>query len=187
LCHFDPISGENLERDISTDDACEAACYDCLMSYYNQGDHLILDRMLIKDFLMELGQAQVKSSPAPVSREQHLERLLRMAGSELEKQWLRFLDKNKLNLPTQAQKLIESCFTRPDFWYQEGGKKAAIYIDGPFHQYPERQTRDQYPERQTRDQEQEECLEDIGIRVIRFKHTYQWDEIAARYPDVFGT
>jgi very-short-patch-repair endonuclease len=133
---------------------------------------------LIKDFLIELNQAQVKSSPAPVSREQHLEQLLRMAGSELEKQWLRFLNENKLNLPTQAQKLIESCHTRPDFWYQEGGKKAAIYIDGPFHQYPERQKPDQ---------EQEECLEDIGIRVIRFKHTDKWDDIAARYPDIFGT
>jgi very-short-patch-repair endonuclease len=178
LCHFDPISGENLEKEKTTDDACEAACYDCLMSYYNQGDHLILDRMLIKDFLMELKQAQVKNSPAPVSREQHMEQLLRMAGSELEKQWLRFLNENKLNLPTQAQKLIESCHTRPDFWYQEGGKKAAIYIDGPFHQYPERQKRDQ---------EQEECLEDIGIRVIRFKHTDQWDEITAQYSDIFGT
>jgi ATP-dependent helicase YprA (DUF1998 family)/very-short-patch-repair endonuclease len=178
LCHFDPISGENLQRDKSNDDVCEAACYDCLMSYYNQGDHLLLDRMLIKDFLIELNQAQVKSSPAPVSREQHLEQLLRMAGSELEKQWLRFLNENKLNLPTQAQKLIESCHTRPDFWYQEGGKKAAIYIDGPFHQYPERQKPDQ---------EQEECLEDIGIRVIRFKHTDKWDDIAARYPDIFGT
>lgn len=178
LCHFDPDSGETLQRDKSDNDICEAACYDCLMSYYNQADHLLLDRVLIKDFLMELKQAQIKNSPGPVSREQHMEQLLRMAGSELEKQWLRFLDKNKLNLPTQAQKLIKSCQTRPDFWYREGGKKAAIYIDGPFHQYPERQKRDQ---------EQEECLEDIGIRVIRFQHTDQWNEIAAQYSDIFGT
>ena len=73
LCHFDPISGENLEIDNSTDDVCEAACYDCLMSYYNQGEHLLLDRMLIKDFLIELKQAQIKNSPTPVSREQHME------------------------------------------------------------------------------------------------------------------
>ena len=126
---------------------------------------------------MELKQAQIKNSPTPVSREQHLEQLLRMAGSELEKQWMRFLDENKLNLPTRAQESIKSCQTRPDFWYREGGKKAAIYIDGPFHQYPGRQNRDR---------EQEECLEDIGIRVIRFKHTDQWNEIVTQYPDVFG-
>jgi len=28
---------------------CEAACYDCLMSYGNQRDHKHLDRKLIKD------------------------------------------------------------------------------------------------------------------------------------------
>ena len=34
---------------------CEAACYDCLMSYSNQPDHAALDRSLIRDYLMALG------------------------------------------------------------------------------------------------------------------------------------
>ena len=126
---------------------------------------------------MELKEAEVKSSPTPFSRDRYMERLLRLAGSELEKQWLQFLEKNKLNLPTEAQELVKSCHTRPDFQYRESGKKAAIYIDGPFHQYPERQKRDR---------EQEECLEDIGIRVIRFAHHDDWEKIIAQHPDVFG-
>ena len=33
---------------------CEAACYDCLMSYSNQRDHRLLDRHLIRDWLLAL-------------------------------------------------------------------------------------------------------------------------------------
>ena len=48
LCHFDPeperICGTRLEPA----EICEAACYDCIMSYYNQPDHRHLDRHLVK-------------------------------------------------------------------------------------------------------------------------------------------
>ncbi|OGO32969.1 MAG: hypothetical protein A2Z16_04630, partial [Chloroflexi bacterium RBG_16_54_18] len=34
LCHFDPATGEDLRRAPNAKEDCEAACYDCLMSYY---------------------------------------------------------------------------------------------------------------------------------------------------------
>lgn len=170
LCHFDPGTGDDLKRAKGAAEDCEAACYDCLMSYYNQMDHILLDRHLIGNFLMDLKGASVSLSPNTLSREQHLERLMRLAQSELEKEWLRFIDKKGLRLPTEAQKLITECGTRPDFFYSGEGKRVAVYIDGPAHQFPERQERDR---------RQEECLEDMGIRVVRFGHMDDWEKIVA--------
>lgn len=177
LCHFDPLTGNRLKGAQGADQQCEAACYDCLLSYYNQRDHRILDRKPIKHLLMQLKDARVDLSPAVLSREEHLEQLMSLADSALERGWLSFLDDHQLNLPTAAQKTIESCQTRPDFWYQLNNRRAAVYIDGPVHLYPQRQARQR---------EQEECLEDMGIRVIRFGNQDDWESIVKRYPDIFG-
>jgi hypothetical protein len=48
LCHFDPTTGEDLRRAPNAKEDCEAACYDCLMSYFNKSDHRRLDRQEIK-------------------------------------------------------------------------------------------------------------------------------------------
>jgi len=47
LCHFDPETGADLRRAPRAKEDCEAACYDCLMSYANQPEHELLDRQLI--------------------------------------------------------------------------------------------------------------------------------------------
>src|SRR5262249_51593613 len=47
LCHYDPETGEDLRHHPRATEECEAACYDCLMSYMNQPDHTRLDRKLI--------------------------------------------------------------------------------------------------------------------------------------------
>jgi very-short-patch-repair endonuclease len=175
LCHFDPETGQDLHRAPRAREACEAACYDCLMTYYNQRDHKLLDRRAIRDLLMRLTQARVVVAPAGLSRAEHLQRLMRLAGSELERKWLRYLDSRGCNLPSHAQTLIEVCSTRPDFLYEE--HHAAIYIDGPHHDYPERQARDKT---------QTECMEDRGYSVIRFGLEDDWDKIIAQLPYVFG-
>jgi very-short-patch-repair endonuclease len=100
---------------------------------------------------------------------------MRLCDSELERDWLRHLNARNLKLPEEAQKLIESCRTRPDFWY--AGHSTAIYIDGPHHEFPERAQRDA---------QASTCLDDMGITVIRFTHRDDWDAIIARFPDVFG-
>jgi hypothetical protein len=40
LCRFDPESGADLEAE---DNPCSAACYQCLLSYYNQLNHRYID------------------------------------------------------------------------------------------------------------------------------------------------
>ncbi len=136
LCHFDPETGEDLRRAPRAQEDCESACYDCLLTYYNQRDHQLLDRKAIRDFLLLLAQAQTKAAPTEKPRETHLQQLLRQAGSELESQWLCYLEEHGYRLPSHAQQLIADCGTRPDFMYQD--YSAAIYIDGPYHDYPER-------------------------------------------------
>jgi very-short-patch-repair endonuclease len=175
ICHFDPETGEDLRRAPTAREDCEAACYDCLMNYYNQRFHSLLDRQLIRHLLLDYARAQVQSSPVAATRREHLEQLKRLAGSELEGRWLHFLEERQHRLPSKAQALIESCQTRPDFLYEE--YQTAVYIDGPPHDFPERQERDKL---------QTECLEDLGYTVIRFGHASDWEAIIARYPHVFG-
>ncbi|MCX7701057.1 MAG: DUF1998 domain-containing protein, partial [Gemmataceae bacterium] len=175
ICHFDPDTGEDRRRAEHASESCEAACYDCLMHYGNQTVHRLLDRQKIRDLLLRISRTQTEMAPGGLTRAEHLAMLERLAGSELERRWLRFLEERNLRLPSHAQYLIEICQTRADFFYAD--YQAAIYIDGPPHDYPERAQRDMT---------QTECMEDAGYTVIRFHHQDDWESIFARYPHIFG-
>jgi len=175
ICHFDSATGDDRHRSPKSTEDCEAACYDCLMSYANQPDHKILDRQIIKDILLSLTSARVQASPVVAPRSVHRETLERQAGSDLERKWLSFLEQHQYRLPSRAQPLIEACHTRPDFLFEES--QTAVYVDGPHHEYPERQERDK---------SQTACMEDQGYTVVRFTHYADWNEIVSRYPHVFG-
>jgi very-short-patch-repair endonuclease len=175
ICHFDPSSGEDRGQAPRARERCEAACYDCLMSYMNQPDHQKLDRWKIRDTLLALRDANVASAPAPRSRSEHLAGLMRVCESDLERSWLQYLEGRSLNLPSHAQRRIEECNTRPDFLYSD--KHTAIYVDGPQHQYSDRRERDR---------EQTELLEDSGYTVLRFGADEEWAPLVGRYPGIFG-
>ncbi len=110
------------------------------MNYGNQRDHKLLDRKALREFLLTLAACHVVASPGHQPRTEHLTLLERLSESELERKWLRMLDSGNLRLPTKAQYLIESCHTRPDFLYEDA--LVAIYVDGPPHDFPDRQQRD---------------------------------------------
>lgn len=175
ICHFDPVTGADLGKAPNAKERCEAACYDCLMSYYNQRDHADLDRFLIRDLLIELRDSTVDVSPVAATRDEHLSALLTTSESDLERSFLSFLMEHGLNLPSHAQYFIETCATRPDFLFKTEG--FAIYVDGPKHDFPERAKRD--AEKTTE-------LQDHGIEVIRFGLHNDWLQICSEYPSVFG-
>jgi hypothetical protein len=177
ICHFDPDSGDDLRRAPRAREGCEAACYDCLLSYGNQREHMILDRQLILNLLLELAAAEVHASPSGSSRDDHYQTLLSRCDSELEREWLAVLSERGLRLPDSAQTFVEECTTRPDFIYTSGGVYAAIYIDGSHHDYPLRQQRDR---------QQVACMEDYGYRVIRFGYRDDWSAILDKNKAVFG-
>lgn len=170
ICHFDPDTLADLGAE-----SCGKACYKCLLDYANQPDHALLDRHEIRDILANL--AQSKSNPAGGAgpRPARMAALRNRCDSKLEKKWLDQLDPLGLRLPSGAQHLIESCSTRPDFFYQD--YNAAIYIDGPPH--------DEADNIQNDEKITERLLE-AGYIVIRFHHIADWEAIFRKHPDIFG-
>lgn len=176
LCHFDPETGADLGRAEHAEENCQAACYDCLLSYYNQPDHPVLDRHLICDLLIRFRDASVTASPVEISRVTHLQQLRRLCDSGLEREFLDFLETHSLRLPTRSQYLYQEYQTRPDFSYV-GDNPAFIYVDGPPHDYPDRQERDK---------QQTATLQLQGLTVVRFHHRDDWLKIVRKYPSIFG-
>ena len=171
ICHFDPDTLE--DNGLKT---CGKACYACLLDYGNQKDHKDLDRYLIRNLLSTLAHADCRPAGGAGSRGERMAALRGRCDSKLEKRWLDTLDDLMLRPPSDAQYLIESCSTRPDFYYRE--YNAAIFIDGPPHDTPEQIRADETIT---------EALIGEGYIVIRFHHQADWQEIFRNYPDIFGT
>jgi len=170
LCHFDP--------DTLTDqgaESCGKACYGCLLDYGNQPDHPQLDRYLIRDILAELMHSECKPAGGTGSRAERMVALRKQCDSKLEGKWLDLIESLVLRPPSDAQFLIESCSTRPDFFYRE--HNAAIYVDGPPHDEPDQIRADEQITR---------CLMETGYIVIRFHHRADWKDILRQHPDIFG-
>jgi ATP-dependent helicase YprA (DUF1998 family)/very-short-patch-repair endonuclease len=175
ICHFDPDTGEDLHRAERAQEDCEAACYDCLMSYYNQMDHQILDRQTIRDLLLSYASADVETSPVASSRSEHLQGLRNLCQSDLELKWLEHLETKKYRLPSKSQHLLKDCNTRPDFLYEK--EQVAIYVDGYHHLDKERQRRDSL---------NTECLDNLGYIVLRFSILDEWEKLFAENTYLFG-
>lgn len=178
LCHYNPETGQDIPDATGTGESCEAACYDCLMSYGNQRDHEQLDRTTLKDYLLSLTQSTLRQSASAKPRAQHLLDLMNCCDSGLERKFLKFLEDNGLNLPTHAQHNADGVMTRLDFCYLSHDRKVAIYIDGPPHDTTHQKKADA---------ELDEKLADSKWGYpIRFHHAADWRTIVAKHPDIFG-
>jgi len=175
ICHYDE-TGHDKTDDITGIEPCVTACYDCLMNYGNQRDHRILDRTLIRDFLLDMTRITIQASPNRHPRQEHYHDLLRQCESDLEKEWLTYLYDGGYHLPTHAQYEHDECKTRPDFIYDK--HNVAIYIDGIHHDNLNQQKLDK---------SRRDCLEDDGITVIVFGYKKDtWNTILTTYPTIFG-
>lgn len=174
--------GLEQELDENGNPPCEAGCYKCLLSYYNQPDHTVIDRQDIEndgkalDVLFRLTRAQGKMGSFGRSPEQQEAELSRISGSSLEQAWLAYVDKHGYRRPDRGQESIPQCDTCADFFYADW--KAAIYIDGPHHDEPSQQEKDKAINR---------SLDDAGYYVVRFpKEQGKWGEVFAAHADLFG-
>ena len=177
LCHFDPDTGADRHRAEGARQDCEAACYDCLLSYQNQRDHPLLDRKAILGTLRALTVAGVAAGSDGHTRAAHLQQLLALSASDLQRDWLRFLDVAGYRLPHRAEALVADASTRPDFLY-DSPAMAAVYVDGPVHDLPDVAARD--AQRRT-------AMEDLGYTVICFGVRDDWAATVANFPWVFGS
>ncbi len=170
LCHFDPETLE--DKGAAT---CGKACYECLLDYGNQPDHLVLERYLVRDILAELTHSECKPAGGSGSRAERMVALRKQCDSKLEGRWLDLIDSLTLHPPSDAQYLLESISTKQDFFYLE--HNAAIYVDGPPHAEPAQIRADEEITRR---------LMETGYIVVRFHHKADWKEIIRKHPDIFG-
>ena len=178
ICHFDADTGDDRGHAPHAKERCEAACYDCLMSYGNQFAHLKLDRFAIRDQLLALANGTTRASSGPDPRPVTLQRLRDACDSDLERELLDLIEARNLRLPTRAQRRPRDLPVKPDFLYEISGISAAIYVDGPHHLYPDRKQRDDA---------QKHLLEAHGYAVVRFGLHDEWNDILDRYAWIFGS
>ena len=210
-CHYEPDAAaadgwSDRGRAAGRHEDCEAACYDCLLSYTNQPDHRLLDRKNNPDDGQGLKAALVQMlnlSVTPISSDQappllvatdetayaeHLQALRNGCSSEQEVRFLELLAGQKRRLPEAGQRRIDYANVLTDFLYvRDGGMNVAVFIDGHPHCDQEQQERDRVA---TMD------VEDAGYRAIRFRACSQhhpdessdsaWTSILNANLDVFG-
>lgn len=157
---------------------CDAACYRCLLSYYNQPDHKLMDRKQgsVTRLLAQLCAARLEVGHLGPQGEDQMAALREQSASTLEQAWLDFVERHQLRKPDLAQHFLEEHGTRPDFIYK--GALALIYVDGPHHEQPGQR---QFDDKLSRE------LTDAGFTVIRFTRDIRtWPDIVGHYPDIFG-
>ena len=180
VCHYRSKSGEwsGFDDLINLEKECEAGCYRCLLSYYNQLDHPFIDRQNpdMLELLCRLTRSSRKNLEHEIGAGDNYDELLNASTSSLEKKWLKFLKSNDYRLPDRVQPYLEKYETRPDFAYF--GSQTLIYIDGPHHETLKQSMFDEVITRR---------LVDGGFTVVRFPvEESSWPSIVAEYAWVFG-
>ncbi len=168
LCHYETT--DEWRTIENNHDECEAGCYRCLLSYYNQPDHERIDRQHNDaiEILKALTRATVESSASHQPPSTHSPSKDDTAHHGADCPWLQYVKQRQYRQPDESQLHLEAFDTRPDYLYRE--HQAVVYID-----------------HSNCDESLTRKLQDAGLLVIRFPpEPTAWDDIFAQYPDVFG-
>jgi hypothetical protein len=153
------------------------ASYDDLLSYYNQRDHLLVDRFAIKSALEKLilAHVEVQTSNLHEDYDAHYRALLPALDpkSTLERDFIDYLYKHNLRLPDKAQERTPGIYSQPDFYYQP---RTWVFVDGSVHDQPEVKEQDCKKRRE---------LLGRGDEVIVYRYDQDLAALIAKRPDIF--
>jgi len=170
------------ERDHDGKPLCEAGCYRCLLSYYNQPDHTLIDRKdkdaggLLLDILCRLTAARAHQGAQGRGPQEHDAELARTAGSTLEQAWLDHVNERGYRKPDRGQHTVSGANACADFFYDD--LNLAVFIDGPHHETDTQRAADAVIDR---------ALDELGVLVVRFpKEQARWPDLFKNNADLFG-
>ena len=169
IMHFDPDTGEEDNAALPDRERCVRACYDCLLSYANQSLHEMIDRHLVRDLMLRLAAAEVEHASVQDKKSDQPERTVPTLPAQPDSPegefvaWLRAADLREPN--AVGEEVFGVC---PDLIYRLPDSNVAVFFADADH-------------------ESHDVLRDEGWSVILIGPDDDWQQVAGRYPSVFGS
>ena len=155
----------------------EPASYDDLLSYYNQRDHKVIDRHLIRGALekLRLSTIEIQTNQQYDSYNEQYQMLLRGVDptSSTERKFIDYLYAQGLRLPDAAQKRVDGLYVQPDFYYEV---RIWIFCDGAPHDAPAIQSDDKA---------KRQAIVALGDEVWVYYYKDNLADCIAARPDIF--
>ncbi len=175
ICHFDPDSDVDHGLGDSDREGCARACYDCLLSYRNQGHHLLIDRHLARDALLACAKGETHKIGAVLDPLTAWERTrLAVEHDPPRRAFVEWLAEREYRCPDEVSPELPSG-ARPDLVYRLRSGPVAVFVPGPNGE-----------ERPGCGGDAEDDLRDQGWGVITVP-AEGYADVVARFSSVFGT
>lgn len=147
---------------------CQIACYNCLLTFFNQRIHHFIDRRLVLPLLDEMTDLEITKIEEDIKDDRDFEELLDKCDSNLEKVVLRKIKELALRIPDEAQKIIydeDNPIAKADFFFEPN---IVLFVDGPAHE------KDYVKEDDERKRDE---LRSLGYRVFAVKSAKDIEDI----------